>query len=71
MGDMFILIFYQLRLNLVYFDLNRQTNCKKGPIVIDYNGHNVKWHWNNNRYFDDVIMTSRRETQMGDKVIFI
>ena len=23
------------------------------------------------RYFDDVIMTSRRETQMGDQVIFI
>ena len=23
------------------------------------------------RYFDDVIMTTRRETQMGDQVIFI
>ena len=27
-----------------------------------------KLHWYN---FDDVIMTSRRETQMGDQVIFI
>ena len=29
-----------------------------------------KLHWYNIRYFDDV-MTSRRETQMGDQVIFI
>ena len=28
-------------------------------------------HLYNIRYFDDVIMTSRRETQMGDQVIFI
>ena len=28
-------------------------------------------HWYNIRYFDDVITTSRRETQMGDRVIFI
>ena len=28
-------------------------------------------NWNNIRYFDDVIMTSKRETQMGDQVIFI
>ena len=30
-----------------------------------------KLHWYNIRYFDGVIMTSRRETQMGDQVIFI
>ena len=30
-----------------------------------------KLHQYNMRYFDDVIMTSRRETQMGDQVIFI
>ena len=30
-----------------------------------------KLHWYNIRYFDDAIMTSRRETQMGDQVIFI
>ena len=30
-----------------------------------------KLHWYNTRYFDDVIVTSRRETQMGDQVIFI
>ena len=29
-----------------------------------------KWHWNNIRYFDDVIMTSRRKIHMGDQVIF-
>ena len=28
-------------------------------------------HWYNIRYFDDAIMTSRRESQMGDQVIFI
>ena len=32
-----------------------------------------KLHWYNIHvhYFDDVVMTSRRETQMGDQVIFI
>ena len=30
-----------------------------------------KLHWYNIRYFDDVIMTFRRETQMGEQVIFI
>ena len=35
------LIIYPLRLNLGYFHSNWQTNCKKVPIVIDYNGHNV------------------------------
>ena len=30
-----------------------------------------KLHWYNIRYYDDVIMTSKRETQMGDQVIFI
>ena len=34
------------------------------PIAIDY-------HWHNIHYFDDVIVTSRREIQMGDQVIFI
>ena len=28
-------------------------------------------HWHNLRYFDDVIISSRREIQMGDQVIFI
>ena len=31
----------------------------------------LKWHWINLRNFDDVKMTSRRETQIGDQVIFI
>ena len=30
-----------------------------------------KLHRYNIRYFDDVIMMSRRETQKGDQVIFI
>ena len=30
-----------------------------------------KLHWYNIRYFDDVIITFRRETQMGDQVIII
>ena len=30
-----------------------------------------KLHWYNKRFFYDVIMTSRREIQMGDQVIFI
>ena len=33
--------------------------------------HILQLHWYNICYFDDVIMTSRRETQMGDQVIFI
>ena len=34
--------------------------------------HILQWTYRYNiRYFDDVIMTSRRETQMGDQVIFI
>ena len=30
-----------------------------------------KRHWHNIRYFDDVIISSRREIQMGDQVIYI
>ena len=41
MDDTFILIIYPLRLNLVYIHWNWQTYCKKVPIVIDDNGHNV------------------------------
>ena len=34
--------------------------------------HILQWtHRFSKRYFDDVIMTSRRETQMGYQVIFI
>ena len=34
--------------------------------------HRLQWTYRYNlRYFDDVIMTSRRETQMADQVIFI
>ena len=39
--------------------------------------HRLQWTYRLNCtdtilcYFDDVIMTSRRETQMGDQVIFI
>ena len=40
-ADMLNLIIYPLRLNLVYFDCNWQTKCKKVLIAIDYNGHNV------------------------------
>ena len=39
MGDMLILINNLLRLNLVNFDWNWQTKCKKVLIAIDYNGH--------------------------------
>ena len=31
----------------------------------------IRRHWHNIRYFDDVIMSSRREIQKGDQVIFI
>ena len=41
MGDMLILIIKLLRLNLVHFDWNWQTKCKKVLIAIDYNGHTV------------------------------
>ena len=34
--------------------------------------HILQWTYRYNiRYFDDVIMTSRRKTQKGDQVIFI
>ena len=41
MGDMLILIINLLRLNLVHFDRNWLTKCKKILIAIDYNGHTV------------------------------
>ena len=71
MDDMLILIIYPLRLNLVHFARNWHTKCKKVLIPIYYNGHTVKIALIQYTLFDDVIMTSRRETQMGDQVVFI
>ena len=54
------------------FRLKLAKKCKKSP-----DRHRQQWTFRLNctdiyiRYFDDVIMTSRRETKMGDQVIFI
>ena len=64
-GDMFILIIHPLR--LIWF------------ISTEIVKQNARKSWSPKttmgipfiRYFDDVIITSRRETQMGDQVIFI
>ena len=74
MGDMLILIIYPLRLNLVHFDWTAEIgthNARKSWSPQTTMDIPFKLHWYNIRYFDDDIMTSRRETQMGDQVIFI
>ena len=60
-----------LKIKFGIFQLKLANKLQESPdhqttMVITF-----KWHWNNIRYFDDVIMTSRFETQMGDQVIFI
>ena len=62
--------FLPLKIKFCAFRLKLAHTMQESP-----DPHILQWTYRFNctdlRYFDDVIMTSRRETQIGDQVIFI